>query len=304
MPIPSYQDFMLPILKIVSHNKSISLQETYTGIADEFNLSKDERVELLPSGRQKVYKNRIGWAVTYLKKAELLEYPSRGIIQITLRGKEVLKQNPETIDNSFLKQFDEFNEFRKRNTKSNNTIQKNQDKSDTDKTPEELLDDSINEINSSLETELLESLLKCSPNYFEQVVVDIIVAMGYGGSDQEAGEIVGKSGDEGIDGIIKEDRLGLDVLYLQAKRWANVVGRPEIQKFVGALQGKRAKKGIFITTSTFTEHARKYVEQIENRVILIDGNKLAKLMIEYGLGVSTKKTYYVKQIDTDYFDEN
>lgn len=303
MSIPTYQKFMLPLLVLASKNENTSLKDAYQLLADEFDISEDEKLELLPSGRQQVYKNRIGWARTYLSKARLIEYPQRGYFKITRRGLEVLKEKPQEINIKFLKQFDEFNGFREKSNKTED-IAAESNLEDNSKTPEENLEDSILEINNSLEYDLLQSLLECSPNYFEQVVVDIIVAMGYGGSDQEAGQVVGKSGDEGIDGIIKEDRLGLDLIYLQAKRWENVVGRPEIQKFVGALQGKRAKKGVFITTSGYTKQAREYVENIDNRVILIDGIELAKLMIEYGLGVTTKKTYYIKQIDTDYFIEN
>lgn len=303
MPIPSYQKFMLPLLKIASRNEITALKDAYSLLAEEFNITDEEKLELLPSGRQQVYKNRIGWARTYLFKACLLEYPKRGYFKITERGYKVLKDDLQEVNNKYLRQFDEFNGFQKRTSKVENNIGE-ETQEDNSKTPEENLEDSINEINSNLEDELLQSLLDCTPSYFEQVVVDIIVAMGYGGSDQEAGQVVGKSGDEGIDGIIKEDRLGLDLIYLQAKRWEGVVGRPEIQKFVGALQGKRAKKGVFITTSSFTKQAKEYVGNIDNRVILIDGIELAKLMIEYGLGVSTKKTYYIKQIDTDYFAEN
>lgn len=302
MSIPSYQEFMLPLLKLASNKNEISLQSAYIQLADLFKLSNEDKNKLLPSGRQTVYKNRVGWARTYLVKAKLLDYPQRGFFRITDRGLEVIKGSHEEIDNNFLNQFQEFKDFRKRTKKSEYKTAKN-DKQESN-TPEEVIDLAVGEINSNLEDELLGLLLECSPNYFEQIVVDIIVAMGYGGSDQEAGQVVGKSGDEGIDGIIKEDRLGLDLIYLQAKRWQGVVGRPEIQKFVGALQGKRAKKGIFITTSHFTDNAIEYINNIDNRVILIDGNILTKLMIEYGLGDSTKKTYYVRQIDTDYFTEN
>jgi restriction system protein len=302
MPIPDYQQLMLPLLKLIEDSKVHSIHEAYQHLPDQFGLSQEERLEMLPSGKQVVVNNRIGWARTYLKKAGLIKQPKRGFIQLTERGLEVLKNNPKTIDNDFLIKFPEFQEFR--------TIKNNQDttanKVDVtfdEKNPEELLEYAYEDINNALAQELLDTIKTSSPSFFEKLVVDLLLKMGYGGSRKDAGQSIGKSGDEGVDGIIKEDRLGLDVIYVQAKRWDNVVGRPEIQKFAGALQGQRARKGIFITTSGFTKDALEYVSQIESKIILIDGETLTKLMIEHLVGVSPVSFYEIKKVDSDYFEE-
>jgi len=290
---------MLPLLKLSKDGAEHSMKDTYNKLADEFELSNDERNELLPSGTQKVYKNRIGWARTYLKKAGLLESKKRGYFNITEKGQEILNQNIENIDNTFLKQFKEFKEFQNR---SNKNIEK-QNKEDAIETPEEIIGKAIDELNKNLRSELIDYLKNTSPSYFEQIVIEVLVKMGYGGSLKEAGQVVGRSGDGGIDGIIKEDKLGLDAIYVQAKKWENSISRPEIQKFVGALQGRRARKGIFITTSYFTKEAISYTEMIDSKVILIDGNRLADLMIEYEVGVTPISTYHIKRVDSDYFLE-
>ena len=301
MPIPDYQSIMLPLLKYASDQKQHSMKQAYDDLAKEFNLTIEEKNELLPSGTQQIYKNRIGWARTYLSKAGLLESKKRGYFNITDRGIEFLTTNPIEINNKDLEQFDEFIEFKTRKNES----QKIDDvkKVSTSETPEETIENAISDLNSNLAIELLENLKNVSPNYFERIVVELLVKMGYGGSRKEAGEVVGKSGDGGIDGIIKEDKLGLDLIYIQAKRWDNVVSRPEIQKFVGALQGKRAKKGIFITTSYFSKDASEYTKMIDNKVILIDGNRLAQLMIENEIGVTNINTYHIRRLDSDYFLE-
>ena len=301
MPIPDYQSIMLPLLKYASDQKQHSMKQAYDDLAKEFNLTIEEKNELLPSGTQQIYKNRIGWARTYLSKAGLLESKKRGYFNITDRGIEFLATNPIEINNKDLEQFDEFIEFKTRKNES----QKIDDakKESTSETPEETIENAIFYLNSNLAIELLGNLKNVSPNYFERIVVELLVKMGYGGSRKEAGEVVGKSGDGGIDGIIKEDKLGLDLIYIQAKRWDNVVSRPEIQKFVGALQGKRAKKGIFITTSYFSKDASEYTKMIDNKVILIDGNRLAQLMIENEIGVTNINTYHIRRLDSDYFLE-
>ena len=301
MPIPDYQSIMLPLLKYASDQKQHSMKQAYDDLAKEFNLTIEEKNELLPSGTQQIYKNRIGWARTYLSKAGLLESKKRGYFNITDRGIEFLTTNPIEINNKDLEQFDEFIEFKTRKNES----QKIGDvkKVSTSETPEETIENAISDLNSNLAIELLENLKNVSPNYFERIVVELLVKMGYGGSRKEAGEVVGKSGDGGIDGIIKEDKLGLDLIYIQAKRWDNVVSRPEIQKFVGALQGKKAKKGIFITTSYFSKDASEYTKMIDNKVILIDGNRLAQLMIENEIGVTNINTYHIRRLDSDYFLE-
>lgn len=303
MTIPEYQAFMSPLLRLASDNQEHSIQDTYRQLADQFQLSEDERKALLPSGRQETYKNRIGWARTYLAKAGLLENTRRSYYRITARGIEELENHADEISTSYLKKYEEFVDFQTP-SKHNSTSDANDTSSTTPaETPEEMFERALSELSDQLASEVLDALHAVTPSHFERIVVDLLVAMGYGGSRREAAEVVGKSGDEGIDGIIKEDRLGLDTIYIQAKRWENVVGRPEIQKFVGALQGQRAHKGVFITASRFSEDAESYAKQVQNTVILIDGKRLAKLMIEHEIGTTTIGSYAVKRIDTDFFTE-
>jgi len=301
MSIPDYQSIMLPLLKSLSDMKEHTFRETVDKLAMEFNLTDEERKELLPSGRQPVFNNRVGWARTYLKKAVLIEAPKRGFIKISERGNETLSKNPSKIDLKFLNQYPEFIEFRK--AKKGATSAPTSTKTiPHEATPLEALETAFQEIQEDLSSELLQTVIQSQPDFFEQLVIDVLIGMGYGGSKREAGQALGRTGDGGIDGIIKEDKLGLDIIYIQAKRWENtVVGRPEIQKFAGALQGRRARKGIFITTSKFSKEAHEYTRNIERKIILIDGKQLAELMIEYSIGVSEVATYKVKRIDTDYF---
>ena len=304
MAIPDYQSIMLPLLKLASDKKVHSLRTAIEKLAHQFSLTAEEREELLPSGRQATFDNRVGWARTYLKKAELLTSPKRGYFEITARGIDVLKQNPETITWQYLMQFEEFVEFQspKEKTAVSSTPLVN-DKVD-DQTPEEEMETVYQQLREELASELLDAIKGCTPTFFEHLVVDLLVKMGYGGTRKDAGEAIGKSGDGGIDGIIKEDRLGLDIVYIQAKKWdGNVIGRPEIQKFAGALQGQRARKGVFITTSTFTQHARDFVSRIDSKIVLIDGEQLAQLMIDYDMGVSRIATYDIKRVDSDYFTD-
>jgi len=299
MAIPDYQSCMLPLLKYYGDGQGHTLREAVEALAKDFKLTDDERRERLPSG-QEIFDNRVGWARTYMKKAALIESPKRGVNKITPRGFEVLKQKPQKIDVNFLMQFKEFQEFRAiRHPKvtEDSSVELN------DKTPEESLEIAYERIQSDLAAELIQRLKACTPSFFERLVVEVIVKMGYGGTRQDAGKAIGKSGDGGIDGIIKEDRLGLDAIYIQAKRWENVVGRPEIQKFVGALSGHHAKKGLFITTSYFSSDAADYVSRIDAKVVLIDGETLAQLMIEHNVGVSTVNAYEIKKVDSDYFAE-
>ena len=258
--------------------------------------------ELLPSGQQGVFANRVGWARSYLKKAGLIEYTKRGYCKITDRGLKVLSQNPTYINVKFLKQFPDFFES------GYFAVKKIKENTDTgieteEQTPEEIFEYSYQKIRQDLASDLLTRIKSSSPGFFERIVVELLVKMGYGGSRKDAGSAVGKSGDGGIDGIIKEDKLGLDAIYLQAKRWDSTVGRPEIQKFAGALQGFRAKKGVFITTSNFSKEAEDYASRIENKIVLIDGETLAQHMIDYDVGVSRIASYEVKKIDSDYFSE-
>jgi restriction system protein len=302
MVIPTFQVLMLPLLKYASDCQEHSLREAIETLGNELNLTHEERKELLPSGQQSIFENRVGWARTYLKKSGLLEYPRRGYFQITERGLQVLKDSPSEINVKFLMQFSEYVEFtatRKENNPSEieltNTL---------NKTPQESIELGYQTIRKDLEIELLKRLKSCSADFFERLVVDLLVKMGYGGSRRDAGKAIGKSGDAGIDGIIKEDKLGLDIVYIQAKKWdTTVVGRPEIQKFVGALHGQRARKGVFITTSTFSSEAKEYVAMIESKIVLIDGQDLAQLMIDNNVGVSIIATYEIKKIDSDYFTE-
>lgn len=299
MSIPDYQTLMLPLLKFIEDGREKSLRETIEGLAVEFDLTDDERKELLPSGQQATFDNRVGWARTYMKKAGLVTTTRRGYFKITELGQKILLENPGKIDVPFLRQFDDFIKFQ--TVKRNKTEKSVKKETVEHQTPEEKLENAYDSIRESLASDLLQTVKNNSPDFFEQLVIDLLVKMGYGGSRQDAGKAVGKSGDGGIDGIIKEDKLGLDVIYIQAKRWENTVGRPEIQKFAGALQGQRAKKGIFISTSDFTANAREYAARIENKIILIDGERLSQLMIDHNIGVTPVASYELKKIDSDYF---
>ncbi len=259
---------------------------------------------MLPSGATTTFGSRVSWACTYLKKAGLLSAPKRGFISITERGTEALAKNPLTINVAFLKQYPEFRAFQTSTKVNEQETDGNTPEVSLIKTPNETVESGYLKLRAQLADELLETVKTCSPSFFERLVVELLVKMGYGGSLADAGRAVGKSGDGGIDGIIKEDKLGLDVIYIQAKRWdQNSIGRPQVQQFAGALQGQRAGKGIFITTSVFTDDARNFVKGIGSKIVLIDGDELATLMIDYGIGVTTIATYEVKRIDSDYFVE-
>ncbi|MGC8690927.1 MAG: restriction endonuclease [Caldisericum sp.] len=298
--IPKFHESFLPILKFLKDGKTHSMEELENYLAKQFNLTEEERNAILPSGTQRVFKNRVGWARTYLYKAKLVDVPERGSIIITERGLEVLKENLPIMDVKYLMKFPEFVEFHK-----SHKNEKVSEIESQETTPEEVISQKVEEINSIIKTELLERILKSSPSFFERLVLDLVVNMGYGGSFEEASKLLGRSGDEGVDGVIKEDILGLDNIYLQAKRWdKGAIGRKEIQAFVGALHGKGAKKGIFITTSTFTKEALDYVDSISDiKVILIDKDNLLDYMIKYNVGVETKYTIEIKKVDDDYFDE-
>lgn len=303
--IPDYQTLMLPLLKLVSDRKEHKYRDLIEKLAVEFQVADDERKELLASGSQAIFDNRVGWAKTYLKKAGLLESPKRATFVITNTGLETLAKKPERIDARYLKQFPSFIEFQNINRSDTDTEEEVSTQEPHEKTPEENLDKAYQRIRKSLASELLNKVVDLSPTFFERLVVELLVKMGYGGSIKDAGKAIGKSGDEGIDGTIKEDRLGLDIIYIQAKRWkpGNVVGRPELHKFVGALAGQGAKKGIFITTSNFTKEAQDYTPKNETKIVLIDGEQLAQLMIDFNLGCTTQQTYELKKIDSDYFGE-
>ncbi|ADG06444.1 restriction endonuclease [Kyrpidia tusciae] len=302
MSVPDYQSIMLPLLKITEDCREHRLNEVIETLSSQFLLTDSDRKELLPSGRQPKFDNRVGWARTYLVKAGLLESTGRGKFRITERGLEVLRTNPNEINNRFLSQFPEFLEFKNR-TSTQGADDNDADLESLDRTPEEILDSTHLSLRKSLADELLERIKNCTPKFFERLVVDLLVAMGYGGSRVDAGQALGQSGDDGIDGMINEDRLGLDVIYLQAKRWEGTVGRPIVQAFAGSLEGQRARKGILITTSRFSQDAKEYVTRIEKKIVLIDGEQLANLMIDFNVGVTEVTRYVIKKVDLDYFDE-
>jgi len=301
MAIPDFQTMMLPLMRHCADGQEHSITDTVNALGDHFRLTDEERKALLPSGVQQVLRNRVAWAKSHLKMAGLLANPRRGIYQITPRGQEVLAKSPKAINLRFLLQFPEYVAFRAKHRERSEEV--DEPETNHGATPEEALETAYAKIRDDLAADILQRLKTCSPTFFERLVVEVIVKMGYGGSRQDAGKAIGRSGDGGIDGMIKEDKLGLDAIYIQAKRWENTVGRPEIQKFVGALTGQRARKGLFITTSDFSVAAHDYVSRIETKVVLIDGETLAQLMIDHNVGVSTITTYELKKIDTDYFTE-
>lgn len=304
MPIPDYQTIMLPLLKLASDKQEHKFSDAVQNLAEKFSLTDEEKGELLPSGTQAVFNNRVGWARSYLKQAALLSSTKRGYFKITEQGLSLLAEKPEKINSALLERYAEFQEFRNRK-KDQSKIPEETGASliPENETPEDSLAAAYKLLRKNLEDEILASVKDSSPAFFERLVVDLLVKMGYGGNRQDAGRALGKSGDGGIDGIINEDQLGLDVIYIQAKRWEGVVGRPEIQKFAGALQGQRARKGVFITTSGFTKEAMEYASLIESKIILISGEKLASLMAQHNVGVTVAGKYEVKKIDSDYFDE-
>jgi restriction system protein len=297
MAVPDFQSFFKPLLDLAADGKEHSIQEAREVIAKAMALPEADLKEPLPSGIQTKFENRVAWAKSYFIQAKVLESPRRSFFRITQRGMELHKAGHKRIDVRILNQYPEFLEFHK--AKSS----KEEEQEPSKETPEETLQKSYESIRGDLAGQIVQRIATNSPQFFERLVVDLMVAMGYGGSRADAGKSIGGTGDEGIDGIIKEDRLGLDLVYLQAKRWDGTVGRPEVQKFVGALHGKRAKKGVFITTGKFSDDAKKYVETIDPKVILIDGRMLAELMIDHELGTATTATYHVRRIDSDYFVE-
>jgi restriction system protein len=305
MPIPDYQSIMLPLLKMAGDGKEHRIRDAINDLAAQFGLSEQERKELLPSGVDRIFDNRIGWGRTYLKKAGLIGYPKRGYFQITEQGQNILAKAPPKINVAFLKQFPEFVEFStaKKST-GDGSVAELDGQEASNGTPEETLAAGYLKLRKQIESDLLARVKECAPEFFERLVVTLLTTMGYGGSLADAGRAIGKTGDGGVDGVIKEDKLGLDLLYIQAKRWDDTtVGSPEIQKFVGALYGKKAKKGIFITTSTFSKAAIEYAAGLDSKIILMDGAQLAEFMFDYGVGVSTVNSYAVKRIDSDFFSE-
>lgn len=294
MAIPDFQTLMLPVLKVLKDGNEVPFKSVVDKLAIEFKLTDEELAEMLPSRRAPTFYNRVAWSKFYLKKANLVSQTKRSYLSITDAGKQVLNANIQFINIRYLEEHTNFVTDKKETTLESSSAEETS-------TPEEIFDSTHEKLTLALATELIEIIKSCSPAFFERLVVELLLAMGYGGSRVEAGRAIGQSGDGGIDGIIDEDKLGLDSIYIQAKRWEGTVGRPEIQKFVGALQGNRAHKGVFITTSDFTKEAQEYVKNINNKVVLINGFTLARLMIENDVGVSTVSTYKVKKVDSDYF---
>ncbi len=305
MAVPDYQSLMLPLLRALADGNDHEVADVRDRIAKELNLTEADRTELLPSGKQAGFNNRVGWAKTYLDKAGLVSSPRRGVYRITEAGQGLLRQNPNRIDRQLLMQFESFRDFIEREVTPPQAALETGAVTPPglSQTPEEVLDSAYQQIRRRLEADLLAAVSKASPTFFERLVVDLLVKMGYGGSVEDAGRALGRSHDDGLDGVIKEDHLGLDAIYVQAKRWTRTVGRPEIQAFAGSLEGARARKGVFITTSAFSGEAREYVARIEKKIALIDGEQLATLMADFGIGVNNVSNYELKRVDSDYFSE-
>ena len=302
MPIPDYQTLMAPILHELADGQPRPLAEIRARVARRLDLPDDDLRELVPSGQKPLFHDRVSWAVSYMKQAEVLERPKRGVYELSPRGREVLDAHPDRVDNEVLLQFEEFRDFLDRSSpKDDGPVDAEPMGTET---PEESLETAYRRLRGSIEAELLDQVKAASPEFFERLVVQLLVAMGYGGSLKDAGRAIGRSGDGGIDGIIKEDRLGLDVIHVQAKRWSDrTVGRPDLQAFAGSLEGVRARKGIFITTSSFSAEALDYVDRIDKRIVLVDGEELASFMYDFGIGVTPTAAYAVKRVDSDFFGE-
>ena len=304
MSVPAYEKFMFPILKILSDGQTKAKKAIASAIIEYFHFNEQDLSETLSSQSKPTYLNRMGWAITYLKKAGLLISPSRACFQITDEGRKIVEQNIVNLDSKYLRKYESFVEFQNLSHKQDK-ISRLGEEIQNPATPLENIIDNYELIKKNVCDEILTKILEQTSDFFEQLVVDLVVAMGYGGSIEEAGKATKRTGDEGIDGIIKQDKLGLDNIYLQAKRWqkSNIVGRPEIHKFVGALAGQGARKGIFITTSNFSKEALEYKPRNETSIILIDGQKLVDLMYEHNIGVTVEKRFEIKRLDSDYFDE-
>jgi len=301
MAIPDYQTIMRPLLALMADGRDHVVGDSRNALAIEFGLSPGDLEQRLPSGRDRVFRNRVGWACTYLLNAKMVERVGRGVYRITESGQEALEKHPERIDISVLKKVPGFAEFRSKGRHREDAGQLLPDLESVEATPDERIQEAFAEHRQVLIQDVLDHIGTTDPQFFELLVLDVLVAMGYGGKREEAAEHLGRTSDGGVDGVIQEDRLGLDSIYVQAKQWANPVGRPEIQKFVGALEGQQASKGVFITSSRFSPEAEQYAKGVRARVILIDGLRLASLMVDYNVGVAGVDRYVLKKIDTDYF---
>lgn len=304
MAIPGFQDITQPILSLLSDGQEWSPSVIRGAMATHFNLTAEELAELLPSGQQTTFVNRVAWALSYLKQFQLLESPRRGSYRIAERGRVVLAEGTARIDLAFLSRYPEYPGFRSPgHTQSEEPSVASHSAPEAQLTPDEQMRLGYSRLREALAAQLLERIGQGSPRFFEELVVDLLVKMGYGGSHEDAASVVGRGGDEGIDGIIKEDKLGLETIYVQAKRWAGTVGRPDVQRFAGALQGQRANKGVFITTSSYTAEAKAYVRTLQVTIVLIDGAYLAELMLDHGVGVSEVGVLRLWRMDEDYFVE-
>jgi restriction system protein len=303
MSVPDYQSMMRPLLVQLADGQTRSMQDLREGVAQAFQLTPEEKEERIPSGKTTVLSNRVGWARTYLHKAGLLTLPKKAHCKITQRGLKALQDCPERIGNSYLKQFPEFQEFVSSSRDKSSPEAVDVGVADTS-TPDEQMELAAGKLNQALASQLLDAIKTNSPWFFEKLVVDLMLAMGYGGARAESGRATKTTGDDGIDGTINEDKLGLDTIYLQAKRWENTVHRPEIDKFIGALTRQGARKGVFITTSNFSEGALEAALGLSISIVLIDGKRLAELMIDHNIGVNIKQTFHVKDLDSDYFNED
>ena len=308
MAIPDFQTIMLPLLRYLADGAERTGHETHDALAAEFKLSPEELAQRLPSGRQTVFANRVAWSRSHLKNAGLLESPRRGVYRLSARGRATLEERPARVDMAYLMRFSEYVAFRTPGLDGHGAVTAAATAAqavvmgpDVARTPDDLMEDGHRQLRAALAADLRERIAAMAPAAFEQLVVDLLTAMGYGGPQEDAGLVVGGGGDEGIDGVIKEDRLGLETIYIQAKRWQGTVGRPDIQRFAGALQGQRARKGVFITTSSFTREAQAYAAAIQTTIVLVDGAQLAELMIDHDVAVTRVKAYEIKRVDSDYF---
>ena len=303
--IPDYQSLMLPVLKLAAEGE-IKVRDAVAKLADDLNLSDEEREQLLPSGKQAVFANRVHWAKTYLKQASLLRYPRRGHFEITDRGREVLSNPPASLDTAYLNGFQDFQDFRDRKKEDQGgPLETHEISKGTDATPDEELRIAHRKINDALAADILDKVREANPAFFEELIVQLLIAMGYGGSSEETGRALGRSGDDGVDGVIDQDPLGVDQIYIQAKRYAegNSVGAGAIRDFFGALSLKKAQKGIFVTTSTFSSSATETAKGLGSRIVLINGPYLAKLLVRYGIGCRVEDVLEIKKIDEEFFPD-
>jgi restriction system protein len=304
MAIPQFKYFLLPVLSCYADGSEHSVGELITRLGDHFSLPESDRAEMLDSGIQTRLHNRVAWAHSYLSKARLIDRVGTSRYRVTDRGKELLTNPPDVLTPAYLSdRYPEFAAFVTPKQKSSNEPSLSTERED-EATPEEQLESAYKSLRTDLAQRLIDQVKRCSPAFFERLVVDLLVAMGYGGSRADAGKAVGQSGDGGIDGIIKEDRLGLDIVYIQAKRWEGNVGRPHVQAFVGALAGRQASKGVMITTSKFTDDAIRYANSVQQKIVLIDGDSVSNYMIDFDVGVTTSANFVVKKLDSDYFEQS